>query len=463
MATCCCPGEQIRSQTGDTNDSGRTSSFNSSATVSSSNFSKQKGSVLCSSCVNAYLQEARQRRQRVWKEHARLKAQCQEALDKSPPVAELEHEFKLLQKKSETLRATSNQLALETAKITCQNEERQAALQKNPIAQQRDWLSRWQTSLLDEQHGALSCGVIQARQNVRRVRFQWAVAAFQMYRLDVSEVQRMTPRMKHARGIGKIGGLPLPHAGPELYGVLPPIELQSALRLVASLTSLVASCLGIRLPHPILLTPNGSIRDLASQGTASAYSNENNLLPSSKQQQANTPVETEARTNSLSSSTASLASLVGQTAQRVLSSRNGLVGSFHTSAIPSSSKQQQQQQQQTQSLLLPQSLDTTTVQQRVHHATCAVLAEKSDEGPSQHHDPNHGSRSKTTTYSLSVAAMQQQSDGDEFAIALQLLQNNIVSLCIHAGAPVDRLSPAEAVLLNLHVLHEFCLKQAMMS
>jgi len=66
------------------------------------------------------------------------------------------------------------------------------------------------------------------------------------------------PQRRQARGIGKIGGLPLPHAGPELYGVLPPKELQSALRLVASLTSTAAQCLGILLPHPILLRPSCS-------------------------------------------------------------------------------------------------------------------------------------------------------------------------------------------------------------
>jgi hypothetical protein len=63
--------------------------------------------------------------------------------------------------------------------------------------------------------------------------------------------------------------------------------------------------------------------------------------------------------------------------------------------------------------------------------------------------------------SLLVAVMQQPDGSDEFAIALQLLQNNIVALCIRAGAPVTQLWPAEAVLLNLHVLNEFCQQQAM--
>ena len=56
-----------------------------------------------------------------------------------------------------------------------------------------------------------------------------------------------------ATGVGRIGGLPLPHAGPVLYGVIPPAVLASSLRLVASLTQLVARCLGVVLPHPILV------------------------------------------------------------------------------------------------------------------------------------------------------------------------------------------------------------------
>ena len=43
-------------------------------------------------------------------------------------------------------------------------------------------------------------------------------------------------------------------------------------------------------------------------------------------------------------------------------------------------------------------------------------------------------------------------DGDEFATGLQLLQNDVVSLCIAAGVPVADMWPAEALLLNLNAL-----------
>ena len=48
---------------------------------------------------------------------------------------------------------------------------------------------------------------------------------------------------------------------------------------------------------------------------------------------------------------------------------------------------------------------------------------------------------------------------EEFAIALQLLQNNVVVLCIRAGVPVSKLWPAEAVLLNLYQLDQYCHEQ----
>jgi hypothetical protein len=48
---------------------------------------------------------------------------------------------------------------------------------------------------------------------------------------------------------------------------------------------------------------------------------------------------------------------------------------------------------------------------------------------------------------------------EEFAIALQLLQNNVIALCIRAGVPVNHLFPAEAMLLNLHALATYCQEQ----
>jgi hypothetical protein len=91
--------------------------------------------------------------------------------------------------------------------------------------------------------------------------------------------------------------------------------------------------------------------------------------------------------------------------------------------------------------IIPPSMDSTAVTRRLRHACSAVLAE--DHSPS------------TSLYALSHTITDQ----DEFAIGLQLLQNDIVALCIRAGVPVAALWPAEAVLLNLYALWMYCGEQ----
>jgi hypothetical protein len=83
------------------------------------------------------------------------------------------------------------------------------------------------------------------------------------------------------------------------------------------------------------------------------------------------------------------------------------------------------------------SMDPVKVQQRIRLATSAILVE---------------ARGSMTKYVLSADKIHQ----DEFAIALQLLQNNVIALCIRSGVPVAKLWPGEAVLLNLQALKEYC-------
>jgi len=78
---------------------------------------------------------------------------------------------------------------------------------------------------------------------------------------------------------------------------------------------------------------------------------------------------------------------------------------------------------------------------RIQYATAAVLAE--DHSPS------------SSKFALSSEVIHQQ----DFAIALQLLQNNVVVLCIRAGVPVGQLWPGEAILLNLYQLDQYCQDQ----
>ena len=141
-------------------------------------------------------------------------------------------------------------------------------------------------------------------------------------------------------------------------------------------------------------------------------------------------------------------------------------GSDQTSSTSSSSSTISPQSATT---FIPPSTDATIVAQRIQHATGVIVAD-SDE--SQDHHGGGGSSSasslsvgagghpggggvQATRFALSVETMNQ----DEFAIALQLLQNNVMVLCIRAGVPVSKLWPAEAMLLNLNELALFCQEQ----
>jgi hypothetical protein len=321
------------------------------------------------------------------------------------------------------LRQQCGSLAVQVAAHVVENEERRAQHEDPVPTQER--LTRLHSSLCDPTTGALSRSIVSSTEQVKTLRFQWAVRVFAMHRLDVEEQEekttttRPTLRHRHARGVGKIGGLPLPHAGPELFGVLPPHELQSALRLVASLTSTVARCLGIVLPHPIRLQPNGPNGDIAEADTRGAFENAQSS-PSAERKEP----------SSLSASTTSLMSIMETTSswgRKALARATGhqtLKDTAHTS--------------------IPPSLDSTAVEQRLRHATSAVLAE--DDSPS------------SSLYALSHNLVNEE----EFAIGLQLLQNDIVALCIRAGVPVANLWPAEGLLLNLHALFVYCCEQSNM-
>jgi hypothetical protein len=115
--------------------------------------------------------------------------------------------------------------------------------------------------------GDLRDALISGTKEIQTLRFQFACQVFNMHRLDIGEQSTTTTTITEdggevatttkigknegASGVGKILGLPLPHAGPVLYGVIPAVVPASSLRLVALLTQLVARCLGVILPHPI--------------------------------------------------------------------------------------------------------------------------------------------------------------------------------------------------------------------
>jgi hypothetical protein len=390
--------------------------------------------------------------------------------------------------------------------------------------------------------GALIHNIDMTKRMVRVLRFQWTLQAFQMFRIQIDDEdtkvqdddnddndqntnsnntsdgttivndaistkqhqqQRRNTRRRNGTknmivsGIGKICGLPLPHAGLELYGVLPYEELQSALRLVAQLTYLIARCLYIPLPHPIIIVPpppppSSSSSPLSSPSSKSTLSGKS---PQQHKQHVkslymgdiadsvfhdytdhdyrdgsyNTSTNIGSNRDVITSSLTSLSSfLVGGESRQpsLIQSKN--------ETIPSPQRHFTHQRPQHQKSLL--STDPHQVEQRIRHAVSAIIAEdqscktfytlSTDIKQGQQINttinttaisPSVGantSSTSTTTSTTNVTTQQQQND--EFAIALQLLQNNILVICINVGVPIHQLYPGEAILLNLYTLQQFC-------
>jgi hypothetical protein len=391
---------------------------------------------LCADCVARNLASAFQQRQAAL--HAAQQARdSYSALPKSDLYewSALKDETSQLRMRYELLRKTTASLAVTVAQQNYEFEQQKSRLRR--VDTYRETLQSLEEAFLQE---SMRTAVNESRAKVQRLRFRWAVQACELHRLDVDvdQVQAANDRvaiqqgrMKHARGIGKIGGLPLPHAGPELFGVLPSSELKSALRLVASLTSLVARLLGILLPHPVLLQPQAVVPndDIfatvvdSSEASSSAYPMQQSL--SAKETKSDL---TRAATY-LSSSTASLASSLFGQSKSVLWS---LTGGGESTSTPS-------REETAQPAIVPLSMDPSVVQQRILHAQSAVLSEDS---------------SLKSKYALN------DTTSEEFAIALQLLQNNVIALCIRAGVLIDAIWPAEAILLNLHALYMHCQEQS---
>ena len=409
----------------------------------------------CPACVHQYLKPHIERHEQAQVHHARARQLCAQRLRQDPKarLSELQCESQRLRDRLSLLRKECADMAVRVASQAVENDERREAL--DPSAEiHRVHLSRLENSLLD---GAITNAIVLGTSQVRALRYQWARKALAMHRLDIdpedANDSRISPlqsrrRQRHqqqqqdqrqplplqqrrARGIGKIGGLPLPNAGPELYGVLPPRELQSALRLVASLTSTVARCLGIILPHPILLTPDGLTGDITETVSDLALkAHEEVEVAQETQQQRQQLQQPQAQQQTFGfSSTSSLMSFMDGSWKR--SAKNAIKQAMGQHVIATSAN----------NTFIPPSMDAALVTKRLHHATAAVLAE--DDSPT------------SSKFALSAEVMHQEG----FAVALQLLQNDVIVLCIRAGVPVNHLWPAEAMLLNLHALDTYCAKQ----
>lgn len=454
---------------------------------------------LCEHCVRRGLQAAHKRRQEAQQRYTMVRKECSQRLQRLEEqschqvltnLPSLQHQCQEWHTRHCQLQQSSTDLALSVARRAVQIQQRQSQLEQRRIilSNQVQQLQHFQNNVLAT---SLSNSLYEGQAQIQTLRFAWAIQALELHRLDVGEMvdefkkssssssssssavkstneatahRHLRTTSRRAKGIGKIGGLPLPHAGPELYGVLPARELQSALRLVASVTQLVAQCLAIALPHPILLhytNPNTFAKDfvgLDNDDQTMDIANKHTLpnaetSSNSRNEPDNQTRDTQsAATNEPSSEKqpSSLASILDDLSHSFLSraTRRVMGGPSATEGTPLSTAN-------TTSLLaakaqrgvVPPSMDPALVQKRVRHARAAVLAE------------NSRCRSlPSSQYTLSTDregdADGSSSNGpDEFAIALQLLQNDIVALCIRAGVSVDALWPAEAVLLNLHALY----------
>jgi hypothetical protein len=203
---------------------------------------------LCRVCVKRGLSSVHEHRQQAtieWKT-TRRNAQHQQE-EAQADFSETAWEIRDLQDRLEKLQRESAERALSVAQRAVELEERQGTLSARQVELNEQRAKLEKLGVLED---SLFQTIASSQQHTRRLRVQWAVQAMQFYQLKVEP-----PPAGKAKGIGKIGGLPLPHAGLELFGVLPPAELESALRLVASLVHTIAHCLAIPLPHPILLTP----------------------------------------------------------------------------------------------------------------------------------------------------------------------------------------------------------------
>lgn len=480
--------------------------FVEGGTTGNSESKSEESKILrCSACVQRSLYAHWERHAQAVEDHARAREECAHQLDAIPHhrnrLGELQVDSQQLRDRLTALRKQCADMAVRVASQAVDNdstrEVTQRALAGGGIQEPQLLLARLDHSFIQ---GSLHHSLDVASRQVRVLRFQWARKALAMQRLDIdpNDIKltplqqrrqqtatisgRHAPSLRRARGIGKIGGLPLPNAGPELYGVLPPKELQSALRLVAAVTSTVARCLGIVLPHPILLNPSMSSSSVSTTGDITdtvsdhelqkrlrehhhATSLHEDLLPAHNSTSTSasrmTTTTTSATTTSrrqptiLSSfgtppsigpsSTSSLMNNLIDTSYWKRSAKKALARATGQTALPSASTIAKPYSfapaSSSSTSLANPSTDKSQLSLRIHHAKAAVLAE--DDRPN------------SSQFALSSEVLQE----DDFAIGLQLLQNNVIALCLRAGVPISQLWPAEALLLNLYQLDQYCHEQ----
>lgn len=395
------------------------------------------------------------------------------------------------------------------ASLSLQNSNRTVAIeqQQERIYQLQHQLYMLRNCILYEDTSSLT-GVIDRHVNViKEKRFQLALHAFQMHRLDVgeeysrlsmkellrlAELDEVTSNEENSRfkrlvkekvpsGIGSIFGLCMPHRGPsDFYGIIPHDVLISSLRYISSLTNILARCLGIDLPHPIVLNatssqskqsflqdtadivqsvPSNQVLDASSRGNHMTLMADLDLLTSG------TPKDTklialDATTKSTlatlhipsengkvtSSSNASLMSLVGSSSNLISRAAHRafdkMKGSNHDTMHHGQYHYHDKNVRDRNEVLRK---DKSSLKTKLQNASYAVIYES-----------NNLENSQMNPVKYELKPPLNGLEDESYTTGLQLLQNDIVALVIRAGVPVAMLWPAEAMLLNLQSLYLFC-------
>jgi hypothetical protein len=447
-----------------------------------------------------------------------------------PDPSHIHQQVYNLRERLDNLRSISNELAIQVTSKTMENDERQAQFEVNyaKIDLARERLDSMRQNLLlstvsaqnsteekkaeslhqnvDNIGGGLRDALVFGTRQIQKTRFFFALRVFEMHRIDVGEeysnltiddeTANHSKVKSTASGVGKIGGLPLPHAGPALFGVLPPGMLASSLRLVASLTNLLASCLGVVLPHPILVYSKECVRcnkaykaggDVIgmvceSDDDESIHSNlcssceRDDFKEASEYHELHKehshPKHQPSGLLQKIPSKSSVLSFVGSSARKAVALATGSATSASSISTPrpnpkfseNTALKSVHTSQSTLSKITPAS----AVARRVSYASFAVLIENHESGAAEYilnpprwkEEKKHPSETDQPFSSHQTQLFTNREEfhaaEEKFSTGLQLLQNDVVALCFRAGVDASKLWPAESLLLNLYSLLCHC-------
>ena len=220
-----------------------------------------RSSCWCGLCVKRYLHRAQQERAQAYASWKRAQNYNKNSNSyKYQELMLLEDSSQLLRKRLEQLREKASAMALQVATKTVQIQEessRQQELQSTiKVLQQQSYHTMLHS---------LQTTIQSYRQRIRKLQYLQALQYYKLHRVKVQDDP------KH-RTTATISGLPLPNAGMELYHLLPPLQVQSALYYVSSLTYHMARVLQFPLPHPIEFVYQSSSSGSSSSTTTSTSS-----------------------------------------------------------------------------------------------------------------------------------------------------------------------------------------------